>query len=288
MAQVPEQSKTQNPRPGVDYPLMIYRNAFARTPLKPFTVEEGYVAVPTRFGRPIYSRENEDATRPLDAGEGSIERGVGGNNMPKPTIPEQYNRLTVLPAGWYIKKPFTKYHRVSLMETQFDIPPQGTLTKEKMVVKVDGLLSVRIINEPRYIAQALFRVDDLEEAIYRRGTSMFKELVEGEKLEKLIELDEQKTTDEMRNKYPNIAEEWGIEIVRASLKQTEYPKILSDAIANLEAAKKDAESLKVRGEPLKDPYVLAERALEAIQKAQGTVIIPPSVMELLQGITRNR
>jgi len=118
------------------------------------------------------------------------------------------------------------FTEIDLREKVYDFPSQGVITKDNVVLRINGLLYYQITDPSR----AVYEIEDLTRAIEKLAQTTLRNVVGG------MELDETLASrDVVNTKLKSILDEatdkWGVKINRVELQNIDPPPAIENAMA---------------------------------------------------------
>jgi len=118
------------------------------------------------------------------------------------------------------------FTEIDLREKVYDFPSQGVITKDNVVLRINGLLYYQITDPSR----AVYEIEDLTRAIEKLAQTTLRNVVGG------MELDETLASRDVVNmKLKSILDEatdkWGVKINRVELQNIDPPPAIEEAMA---------------------------------------------------------
>ncbi|MBR5901619.1 SPFH/Band 7/PHB domain protein, partial [bacterium] len=153
-------------------------------------------------------------------------------------------RMT-LEAGFHIIIPFIDRlaYRLSMKEMAIDVPPQQCITKDNIMVDVDGVLYLQVM-EP---TKAAYGIDD-----YMFATTQLAQTTMRSEMGKL-DLDrsfEERTTinSAIVEAVDKASDPWGIKVTRYEIKNITPPRTISDAMEKQMRAEREKRAMIAESE----------------------------------------
>ena len=153
-------------------------------------------------------------------------------------------RMT-LEAGFHIIIPFVDRlaYRLSMKEMAIDVPPQQCITKDNIMVDVDGVLYLQVM-EP---TKAAYGIDD-----YMFATTQLAQTTMRSEMGKL-DLDrsfEERTTvnSAIVEAVDKASDPWGIKVTRYEIKNITPPRTISDAMEKQMRAEREKRAMIAESE----------------------------------------
>ncbi|MFN0167158.1 MAG: slipin family protein [Bryobacteraceae bacterium] len=173
-------------------------------------------------------------------------------------------RVLALPKGpgiILVFRPIDRMVRVSLRLETFEVPPQDTVTRDNVTVKVNAVVFFRVLDPKRAVlevANFLYTTSQLAQTTLRS--------VLGE-----IELDEllserEKLNLRLQSVLDRETEPWGIKVAKVEVKQVDLPENMIRAIARQAEAERERRAKIIHAEGEFSAADKLAAAAELIQK----------------------
>jgi regulator of protease activity HflC (stomatin/prohibitin superfamily) len=152
--------------------------------------------------------------------------------------------------------------KVDMREQVVDVPPQGVITKDNVVVQVDAVIYYEVTDP----VQVTYNVADFFMAVTKLAQTNLRNLV-GD-----LALDESLTSRELINAklreiLDNATDKWGTKVTRVELQRIEPPKDVTEAMHRQMKAERERRAMILEAEGHKQSAILkAEGDAAAIQK----------------------
>ncbi len=166
-------------------------------------------------------------------------------------------------SGLTIIVPFLeKMTKVDMREQVVDVPPQGVITKDNVVVEVDAVIYY-MVTDP---VQVAYNVANYYMAVTKLAQTNLRNLV-GD-----LALDETLTSRELinaklRDILDSATDKWGTKVTRVELQRIEPPKDVTEAMHRQMKAERERRAMILEAEGHKKSAILkAEGDAEAIMK----------------------
>jgi len=151
--------------------------------------------------------------------------------------------------------PIDKIRRVSLQQEALEVPPQDTITRDNVTLKVNAVITLRVVNPTNALVQV---------ANYRYQTSLFAQTT----LRSIIgeaELDEllahrDKLNTRIQTILDSHTEPWGVKVVSVEVKQVDLPESMLRAMAKQAEAEREKRAKIIHAE---GEFSAAQRLTEA-------------------------
>jgi regulator of protease activity HflC (stomatin/prohibitin superfamily) len=159
--------------------------------------------------------------------------------------------------------PFTeRMMKVDMREQVVDVPPQGVITKDNVVVEVDAV----IYHEVTDPVKVTYNVANFYAAATKLAQTNLRNLI-GD-----LSLDESLTSREvintkLRQILDDATDKWGVKVTRVELQRIEPPRDVTEAMHRQMKAERDKRAMILEAEGRKQSAILkAEGEAEAIRR----------------------
>lgn len=166
-------------------------------------------------------------------------------------------------SGLTLVVPFVdKVKRVDMREQVVDVPPQGVITKDNVVVEVDAV----IYHEVTDPVKVTYNVANFYLAATKLAQTNLRNLV-GD-----LSLDESLTSRELINTklrqiLDDATDKWGVKVTRVELQRIEPPRDVTEAMHRQMKAEREKRAMILEAEGSKQSAILkAEGEAEAIKR----------------------
>ncbi len=182
---------------------------------------------------------------------------------------ERFGRYTrTLKPGITILMPFVEgvRRRVNMMEQVLDVPRQEVITKDNVMVQVDGIVFIQVMDA----AQAAYRVSNLNNAITQLAMTNLRTVVGSMELDEVLS-----QRDHINSRLLEVIDQatgpWGVKVARIEIKDLQPPPDISNAMARQMKAERERRAVTTEAEGEKAAAVLrAEGSKQsAILEAEG-------------------
>jgi regulator of protease activity HflC (stomatin/prohibitin superfamily) len=178
----------------------------------------------------------------------------------------QYSKT--LGAGFHILVPFIQVirYRHSLKEDAIDIPEQECITRDNVMVGVDGVLYLKIVDPER----ASYGIANLPFALIQLAQTTLRS--------EIGKLDLDRTFEERTNinhavvtEIDKASEAWGVKVLRYEIKNIKPPQGVLDAMEKQMRAERDRRASILTAEGSKQSQILTAQGEKeaAVLKAEG-------------------
>jgi regulator of protease activity HflC (stomatin/prohibitin superfamily) len=159
--------------------------------------------------------------------------------------------------------PFTeRMIKVDMREQVVDVPPQGVITKDNVVVEVDAVIYYEVTDP----IKVTYNVANFYIAVTKLAQTNLRNLV-GD-----LSLDESLTSREiintkLRQILDDATDKWGVKVTRVELQRIEPPRDVTDSMHRQMKAEREKRAMILEAEGHKQSAILkAEGDAEAIKK----------------------
>jgi len=156
--------------------------------------------------------------------------------------------------------------KVDLRERVVDVPPQEVITRDNVVVTVDGIIYYRVIKPE----DVVYRVQNFQLAAVALAQTNLRNII-GE-----LTLDETLTSREIINaKLRTVLDEatdpWGVKITRVEIKRIDPPKDVMDAMHKQMKAEREKRAMILEAEGFRESQIKKAEGLRESQilEAEG-------------------
>jgi regulator of protease activity HflC (stomatin/prohibitin superfamily) len=177
----------------------------------------------------------------------------------------EWRYVEISPAGQVVAQR-RKVHRIDLRETVFDFPRQNVITKDNVVIEINGLLYFQITDPVR----AVYEIANLPDAIEKLTQTTLRNVI-GE-----MELDATLSSrDTINRKLRAILDEasdkWGVKVNRVELQDIVPPADIRDAMEKQMRAERDRRAIILQAEGQKQAEILQAEGVKSadITRAEG-------------------
>lgn len=182
---------------------------------------------------------------------------------------ERFGRFTrVLKPGLSFLTPFFENigRKVNMMERVVDVPQQEVITKDNVVVRVDGIVFIQVMDA----ALAAYRVDNLDNAITQLAMTNLRTVVGSMELDEVLS-----QRDSINSRLLTVIDHatapWGVKANRIEIKDLKPPHDITDAMARQMKAERERRAVIIEAEGERQAAITrAEGAKQAaVLEAEG-------------------
>jgi regulator of protease activity HflC (stomatin/prohibitin superfamily) len=134
---------------------------------------------------------------------------------------------TTLEAGFHILVPFLDRvaYKHTLKEQAVDVPPQDCITKDNIMVEVDGILYMQVVDPQR----ASYGIRDYAFASIQLAQTTMRSVMGKLDLDKTFE-ERESINSEIVDAVDKASDPWGVKVTRYEVKNIVPPKSIKDAM----------------------------------------------------------
>ena len=161
-----------------------------------------------------------------------------------------------------------RYHIIDLRTVTVDVPPQDTITRDSVTVKVDAVLYFRVVDP----IKAVTAVVDFEQAIDLASQTTMRNVIGQHELDDLLK-HRDKINAGLMQIIDTMSEPWGIDVSAVEIKAVDIPEGMQRAMA------KEAEAAREKRARLIKAEAEAEASLK-LTEASRLIADSPMALEL--------
>ncbi len=197
----------------------------------------------------------------------------------------------------FVFKPMDQIQRVSLRIITHEVPPQDTITRDNVTVKVNAVIFLKVVNA----SDAVVKVIDYLYATQQLAQTTLRSVLGEVELDELLSQREKLNT-RLQAILDTHTEPWGVKVTNVEVKQVDLPVEMQRAIAKQAEAERErrAKVIHAEGEFMaagrlaeaaammaKEPVTLQLRYLQTLTEIgveKNTTIVFPLPIDMVQGI----
>lgn len=191
---------------------------------------------------------------------------------------ERFGRYTrTLSPGLHVIMPLIDSigRHMNMMEQVKDVPSQEIITRDNVMVTVDGVVYYQVLNAPK----AAYEIDDVDAAIINLTMTNIRSVMGSMELDEILS-----HRDDINERIVSVVDEatspWGLKITRIEIKDVNPPREIVDAMAQqmkadrtkraaILAAEGERQAAILRAEGLKQAAILEAEAREREAQAEA-------------------
>jgi len=169
-------------------------------------------------------------------------------------ILKEWERGVVLRLGRYIGKIkgpgliilipiIDQLQRVNIQDTVFDVPPQDIITKDNVSVKVNAVITYRVLDPEK----AIINVVNYPYAISQHSQTTLRSILGSAELDELLSERDKLNQDIQRNLDID-TDPWGIKVKRVEIKHVDLPQEMQRAMARQAEAERERRAKVINAE----------------------------------------
>ncbi len=156
--------------------------------------------------------------------------------------------------------------RVDLREQVFDFPEQQVITRDNVVIEVNGLLYYQVTDPKR----AVYEVANLPNAIEKLAQTTLRSIIGEMDLDQTLSSREE-INAKMREVLDDATDKWGVKVNRVEIQDIRPPVSVQDAMEKQMRAERDRRAQILEAEGIKQAQILRAEGQRdaAIAEAEG-------------------
>jgi len=173
-----------------------------------------------------------------------------------------------LEAGFHVLMPFVDKvaYRHSLKETAIDVPSQTCITKDNILVEVDGILYMQVVDPKK----ASYGINNFQFASIQLAQTTMRSVIGKLDLDRTFE-ERDTINSAIVAAVDKASDPWGVKVTRYEVKNIVPPQSIKDAMEKQMRAEREKRALIAQSEGEKQAKInIAEGAKqEAIKRSEG-------------------
>lgn len=214
----------------------------------------GILSLLTRSGRPLVFVRNAEAVvlERLGKYHRTLNAGLHAK-LPFLDQPRTYawHSVELNERGSLIEKMTNNSFRMDLRERVCHLPPQGVITKDNVVMKIDALVYFRVKSPEK----AIYSIQDLPAGIEAIAQTTLRNEIGGLTLDE-TQVSREPINTRLREILKDIADGWGAEVTRVELQEVSPPRDITKAMEAEMAAERNRRAEVKTAEGKKQAQVL--------------------------------
>src|SRR5438093_3587426 len=143
----------------------------------------------------------------------------------------------------YLPPLFAKMQKVSLRVIAMDIPPQGVITSDNISIKVNAVLSMRVVDP----VKAVIGVENYLYATSQLAQTTLRSVLGETEMDELL-MNREKINAILKNIIDSRTESWGIEVSAVEVKDVDLPPEMKRAMARQAEAERERRAKVINAE----------------------------------------
>jgi len=133
--------------------------------------------------------------------------------------------------------------KVNIQDTVFDVPPQDVITKDNVSVKVNAVITYRVIDPEK----AIINVVNYPYAISQHSQTTLRSILGGAELDELLS-----SRDKLNHRIQELldieTDPWGIKVKRVEIKHVDLPQEMQRSMAKQAEAERERRAKVINAE----------------------------------------
>lgn len=151
--------------------------------------------------------------------------------------------------------PIDRLVRVSLRVIAFDVPPQDTITRDNVSIKVNAVVYFRVID----VNKAVVAVEDYLYATSQMSQTTLRSVIGQAELDELLS-EREKINHRVQEILDRSTDPWGIKVTAVEVKHIDLPQEMQRAMAKQAEAERERRAKVIRAE---GEFQAAEKLVDA-------------------------
>ena len=159
-----------------------------------------------------------------------------------------------------------RINRIDLRERVYDFPRQKVITRDNVVLEINGLLYYQIIDTKRVV----YEVVNLPEAVEKMAQTSLRNLVGSMTLDETL-ASRDKVNQELRKHLDVNTDKWGVKVNRVEVQEINPPPDIQQAMEKEMRAERDRRAAIAEAEGKREASILTSQGEQeaAINEAKG-------------------
>ncbi|MBC8276930.1 MAG: slipin family protein [FCB group bacterium] len=133
--------------------------------------------------------------------------------------------------------------RVNIQDVVFDVPPQDVITKDNVSVKVNAVITYRVLDPDK----AIINVVNYPYAISQHGQTTLRSVLGGAELDELLS-ERDKLNHQIQELLDIDTDPWGIKVKRVEIKHVDLPQEMQRSMAKQAEAERERRAKVIAAE----------------------------------------
>ena len=122
--------------------------------------------------------------------------------------------------------------RVNITERMSQVQPQQVITKDKVVLNVDAVVFFKVMPEEQWVKASEYNVNQFEAQIEMLARTTLRNIIGTMEMSE-ANVGREKINAELKDQLSQQSKDWGIEIMRAELKDLQPPPDIQESMNNV-------------------------------------------------------
>ncbi len=201
------------------------------------------------------------------------------------------------PGVIFVFAPIDRMVRISLRQIALEVPPQDTITRDNVTVKVNAVIFLRVVDPTK----AVVEVEDYIFQTFQFAQTTLRSVLGEVELDDLLS-EREKLNVRIQEILDKHTAPWGVKVVNVEVKQVDIPEQMTRAIARQAEAEREKRSKIIHAEGefqaakqlveaakmmSKEPVTIQLRYLQTLTEIgmeKNTTIVFPLPVDLIAGL----
>ena len=166
--------------------------------------------------------------------------------------------------------------RVNIQDTVFDVPPQDIITRDNVSVKVNAVITYRVMDPEK----AIISVVNYPYAISQHSQTTLRSILGAAELDDLL-AERVKLNREIQQKLDVETDAWGIKVKRVEIKHVDLPQEMQRAMARQAEAERERRAKVINAE---GEFQAATRLQEAANIISNPIAVQLRFLQTLREV----